>query len=165
MIPGVEIAVGYVFAWLARKAKRVTGRADGEVDRGLDAGMDRLHDLVSRKLGQDPALRRATEEAEAGQEEPSDTTRQWLTYSLGDAAERDAAFAEALARAVTELQAAGPVDTAVDTGTGRATDGGKASTGVVRPKGAGSGSATARNTGDAVADGTGSRASTGVDYS
>ncbi len=47
---GVEIAVGYVFAWLVAKGRRVAGRADTEVNRSLDAAMDRLHELVSRKL-------------------------------------------------------------------------------------------------------------------
>lgn len=102
---GIEVAVGYVFAWLVRKAKRVTGRADAEVDRGLDAGMDRLHELVTAKLGQDPALERAREEAEAGQEEPSERTRRRLTDSLEDAAERDPAFAQLLEQLVKELQA------------------------------------------------------------
>ncbi|MDF3301764.1 hypothetical protein [Streptomyces tropicalis] len=162
---GVEIAVGYAFAWLVRKARRVAGRADAEVDRGLDAGMDRLHGLISAKLGDDPALARAREEADAGQDEPSDRTRRRLTDSLDDAVEHDADFAAALAGAVADLQAAGPVDIASDTGAGRATGGGTASTGVVRPGGAGSGSATVQHTGDATADGTGSRASTGVDYS
>ncbi|MEU4172172.1 hypothetical protein AB0F46_35480 [Streptomyces sp. NPDC026665] len=103
---GLEIAVGYVFAWAVRKARRVAGRADEEVDRGLDAGMDRLHELVSSKLGQDPALERAQEEAEAGQEEPSERTRRRLTDSLEDAAERDTGFAKALEALVKELQAA-----------------------------------------------------------
>ncbi|MFD4956880.1 hypothetical protein [Streptomyces sp. NPDC058451] len=101
---GIEIAVGYVFAWLVRKAKRVAGRADAEVDRSLDAGMDRLHGLVSRKLGQDPALERAREEAEAGQEEPSERTRRRLTDSVEDAAEYDRAFADSLGALVQELQ-------------------------------------------------------------
>ncbi|MEU0815209.1 hypothetical protein ACWCQW_09940 [Streptomyces mirabilis] len=102
---GVEVAVGYAFAWLVRKARRVAGRADAEVDRGLDAGMDRLHDLISAKLGDDPALQRAAEEAEAGLEEPSERTRRRLADSLDDAAERDTAFAEALQQAVAEIQA------------------------------------------------------------
>ncbi|WP_381805402.1 hypothetical protein [Streptomyces niveus] len=59
----------------------------------------------------------------------------------------------------------GPVDVAVATGKATATDGGDASTGVRRPAGAGSGSATAERTGDATADGAGSSASTGIDYS
>lgn len=106
MVPGVEVAVGFVFAWLVRKAKRVGGRADGEVDRGLDAGMDRLHELVSRRLGQDPALERAGEEADAGREELSERTRRRLTDSLEDAVEQDAVFARALADLVEQLQAA-----------------------------------------------------------
>ncbi|MER6632322.1 hypothetical protein ABT301_29580 [Streptomyces sp. NPDC000987] len=104
---GVEIAVGYVFAWLVAKGRRVAGRADAEVNRSLDAGMDHLHELVSRKLGQDPALERAREEAEAGQPEPSERTRRRLADSLEDAAERDTAFAEALEKLVQELQASG----------------------------------------------------------
>ncbi|QIZ01063.1 hypothetical protein HEP87_54675 [Streptomyces sp. S1D4-11] len=103
---GVEIAVGYVFAWAVRKAKRVAGRADGEVDRVLDAGMDRLHDVVGRKLGDDPALTRAVEEAEAGQDELSERTKRRLTDSLEDAVERDAGFAEELNELVKQLQAA-----------------------------------------------------------
>ncbi|WP_250399921.1 hypothetical protein [Streptomyces cellostaticus] len=162
---GVEIAVGYAFAWLVGKARRVAGRADAEVDRGLDAGMDRLHELISAKLRDDPALQRAREEAEAGQDELSARTRHRLELALEDAAEHDADFAAALAWVVVELQAAGPVDTAADTGSSLATGGGTASTGVVRPGGAGSGSATAQHTGDAIADGVGSKASTGVDYS
>lgn len=105
---GTEIAVGYLFAWAVRKAKRVAGRADAEVDRTLDAAMDRLHDLVSRKLGEDPALRRLAEEAAAGQEKPTDRTRQRVQLALEEAAEQDSGFAEglnALARAVEELQA------------------------------------------------------------
>ncbi|SEG57145.1 hypothetical protein SAMN05216223_106321 [Actinacidiphila yanglinensis] len=65
---GVDVAVGYVFAWLVRKARRVGGRADADVDRGLDAAMNRLHDPVSRKLGADPALERAAEEAQQARE-------------------------------------------------------------------------------------------------
>ncbi|WP_201777565.1 hypothetical protein [Streptacidiphilus jiangxiensis] len=103
---GIEIAVGYVFAWLVRKAKRVGGRADQEVDRGLDAGMDRVHDLVSRKLGEDPALARAAQEAAEGREEPTERTRRRLTDSLEDAVEHDPGFAEALETLIAQLQAA-----------------------------------------------------------
>ncbi|MFE2584569.1 hypothetical protein [Streptomyces sp. NPDC059378] len=105
---GVEIAVGYVCVWLVGKARRVAGRADAEVDRGLDAGMDRLHDLVSRKLDQDPALQRAREEAESGEEELTERTRRRLTDSLEDAVERDEQFAAALKELVEQLQAQNP---------------------------------------------------------
>ncbi|WP_162952398.1 hypothetical protein [Streptomyces hundungensis] len=64
-VTGIEIATGYL-AWAVRKAQRMAGRADGEVDRVLDAGMDRLHEVVGRKLGDDPALRQLTDEASTG---------------------------------------------------------------------------------------------------
>lgn len=103
---GIEIAVGYVFAWAVRKARRAAGRADAEVDRAVDAGMDHLHELVSARLGQDPALERVAEEAETGHAELTERTRRRLTDSLEDAAERDPEFAAALAAAVAELQRA-----------------------------------------------------------
>jgi hypothetical protein len=162
---GADIAAGYVFAWLVRKVKRAAEGVDTEIDRSVDAGVGRLHDLVSTKLGGDPALKRAREEAAAGDAELSERTGRRLTDALEDAAEHDQDFARDLARALAAIQNAGPGDVAADTGHARATAGGRASTGVVRPGGAGSGSATAERTGDATADGTGSRASTGVDYS
>ncbi|MFC4493088.1 hypothetical protein ACFPA8_02920 [Streptomyces ovatisporus] len=58
-----------------------------------------------------------------------------------------------------------PADTAVSTGRARATAGGTAVTGVRRPRGAGRGSASAERTGDATADGGGSSAASGIDYS
>ncbi|MCX4769882.1 hypothetical protein OG493_09330 [Streptomyces sp. NBC_01285] len=56
-------------------------------------------------------------------------------------------------------------DTAIDTGEAKATSGGSARTGVRRPRAAGDGTARAVRTGDATADGRGSSASTGIDYS
>lgn len=106
-VTGIEIAVGYVFAYLVRKAKRVAGRADEEVDRGLDAGVERLHDLVSAKLGDDPALERATQEADAGQAEPTTRTRRRLADSLEDAAEHDPDFARSLKELLEQLRDAG----------------------------------------------------------
>ncbi|WP_433917394.1 hypothetical protein OIE50_50705 [Streptomyces canus] len=102
---GVEVAVGYMIAWLVGKARRVAGKADGEVDRGLDAGMSRLHDLVSRKLGQDPALELAREEVESGHEELTERTRRRLTDSLQEAVERDDQFAAALQQLVEQIGA------------------------------------------------------------
>ncbi|MFD3657932.1 hypothetical protein [Streptomyces sp. NPDC058620] len=60
--------------------------------------------------------------------------------------------------------APGPVDVAVNTGKAKATGGGTAHTGVRRPGGAGTGSAKAERTGDATAEGPGSTAATGIDY-
>ncbi|WP_331769352.1 hypothetical protein OG948_36850 (plasmid) [Embleya sp. NBC_00888] len=52
---------------------------------------------------------------------------------------------------------------AIDTGSARATGGGNAHTGIRGPAGPGGGSARAERTGDAVADGPGSSAGTGID--
>ncbi|MGW7386872.1 hypothetical protein [Streptomyces sp. NPDC054794] len=93
-----------MFAWLVRKARRVAGRADAEVDQAVDAGMDRLHELVSFRLGADSALDRARVEAGEGREELSERTRRRLTDALEDAAERDAEFAAALERLVEQLE-------------------------------------------------------------
>ncbi|MFI8100970.1 hypothetical protein [Streptomyces sp. NPDC086023] len=60
--------------------------------------------------------------------------------------------------------AQGPVDVAASTGKAEASGGGSAGTGVRRHGGEASGSATAERTGDARADGAGSQASTGVEY-
>ncbi|WP_165994958.1 tetratricopeptide repeat protein [Streptomyces sp. JB150] len=119
----MEIAVGYVCAWLVGQARRVAGRADAEVDRGLDAELDRVHalvSLVSRKLDQDPALQRAEEEAETGREELTQRTRRRLADSLEDAVERDEQFAAALDQLVEELQAGEP---AAETGAGDEVEG------------------------------------------
>ncbi|MGP4114362.1 hypothetical protein ACTWP5_26060 [Streptomyces sp. 4N509B] len=101
----MELAVGYLFAWLVQKFGRVAAPADEAVDRGIDTAMERLHELVRGRLGEDPALERAEEEAEAGQSEPSARTRQRLELAIEDAAEHDADFAEALRDAVAALRA------------------------------------------------------------
>lgn len=56
-------------------------------------------------------------------------------------------------------------DVAVRTGQARASGGGTAVAGIKRPQGRGSGSARAERTGNATADGDGSSAVTGIDYS
>ncbi|MEV6122098.1 hypothetical protein AB0M23_16445 [Streptomyces sp. NPDC052077] len=99
---GVEIAIGCLFAWAARKARRVGEQADQEVDRALDAAMDRVHTVVSEKLGQETALARLDEEASAGRTEPTPETQQWLRFALKDAIDRDAAFAELLRDALAQ---------------------------------------------------------------
>lgn len=90
---GVEIAIGYVFAWAVRKARRVAGRADAEVDVALDGAMDRVHDVVARRLGNDPELERLEAEAAAGQDEPSALTRQRVEAAVSRAAVQEAARA------------------------------------------------------------------------
>lgn len=165
MMVVVEAAVGYVFVWLVRKARRVAVSLDEATDRVLDAGMEWLYSVVGDRLGADPALERARVEADGTPDALSDRTRRRLVDALDEAVEQDPDFAQTLAQAVARIEAVGPVDFARYTGVAKATGGGSASTGVVRPGGAGLGSATAESTGDATADGVGSKASTGVDYS
>ncbi|MER8012503.1 hypothetical protein [Streptomyces sp. NPDC094149] len=105
---GIEIAIGYLFGWAVRKAQHVAGRADGEVDRALDAGMERLHDAVSRKLGNDPALEQLTQEAASGREAPSDRTRQRVLLALEEAHTTDTGFAADLEQTVAHLQSLAP---------------------------------------------------------
>lgn len=56
-------------------------------------------------------------------------------------------------------------DSATDTGQAKASGGGAAHTGIRRPGGAGTGAVHVGLTGDATADGVGSSAGTGIDYS
>ncbi|MDT0346043.1 hypothetical protein [Streptomyces litchfieldiae] len=101
----MERVVGYLFAGAAHgDAERRAGPEPGlprELDRLPE--LDRLCELVRERLGQDPALRRAREEAAAGRAEPTERTRRRLADALEDAAERDPAFADALRRAVAVL--------------------------------------------------------------
>lgn len=122
---GVELVVGWLTAYVWRKARRMAGRADGEVDRVLDSGMDRLHDLIAAKLGADPCLAKLTAEAAADLSVPSVSarTRQRVELALVDAVESDAAFAADLDAIMAGLRRAHP-STAVATGTGTAQAGG-----------------------------------------
>ncbi|MFJ1751642.1 hypothetical protein [Kitasatospora sp. NPDC088134] len=90
----MEHAVGYVFDREARGA------------RAVGPEVERVHQVVSRRLGADPALAELVAEARAAAAELSAETRQWLTLSLNAAAERDAEFAAALLAAVEVVRAA-----------------------------------------------------------
>ena len=103
---GVEIAIGYVFAWAVQKARRVAGRADAEVDLALDGAVDRVRGVVARRLGNDPELERLEAEAAAGQDEPSALTRQRVEDAVSRAADEDAGFARELDDAVSAVQEA-----------------------------------------------------------
>ncbi|MGW2256180.1 hypothetical protein ACWCXH_39515 [Kitasatospora sp. NPDC001660] len=101
----VEVAVGWLAAWATRKVRRVAGRADAEFDYATDTAMDHLHEVISRRLGQDRALAKVDEEVETGAEELSPGTRQWLQFTLQDAVDNDPEFAKVLREAVGRLQA------------------------------------------------------------
>lgn len=105
---GIELVIGYVAAWAWRKARRLAGRADAEVDQALDTGMDRLHKLVTSKLGRDRAL--AELEAEAGSnlevESVSPQTRKRVRSALEEAVKTDPEFGARLADLVAQLREA-----------------------------------------------------------
>jgi hypothetical protein len=103
---GLEVVVGFLVAWFARKAGRVGKRIDSMADEVLDAGLDKLHDVVIAKLGGDSALAKlATEVAETG--EAGTRTQARVRLALEEAAEEDHAFATALESTLATLQGSG----------------------------------------------------------
>ncbi|MFG1808084.1 hypothetical protein [Streptomyces sp. NPDC049040] len=116
--------MGYVCAYLVRKARGAAGAADAEVDRAVEAGMGRVHDLVSRALGDDPALEQADRQAPGGEEAISERTRRRLTDALDDALDADPELRSALEQAVADLrEAEGGAGTVTATGDGIAVGG------------------------------------------
>jgi hypothetical protein len=96
---GLEVAVGFLIAWFARKAGRAWKRVDGITDDVLDAQLDRLCKPIIAKLGGDSALRQL--EAEAGQTgDAVPRTRERAKLALEEAAEQDPAFAADLRAAL-----------------------------------------------------------------
>src|SRR5438094_10501057 len=104
---GLEALAALVVAYLWRKAKRVAGRADAEVDRALDAGMDRLHEAVGARLGAG-ALAPLRAQAVEGVDQPR---AQALEGAIVDAARVDGEFAARLRQVVEALRAADPAGT------------------------------------------------------
>jgi hypothetical protein len=133
----LESVLGWLTAWLWAKARRVAGRTDAELDRGIDAGLDRLNKLISSKLGADPAIARLTEEVGQNLDAVSTSvrTRQRVLLALEELVDADTEFATQLADVVAELRELGTpsvgVVTATGTGPARATGGGVAISGAV----------------------------------
>lgn len=122
---GMELVVGYVCAYLVGKARRAAGAADVEVDRAMDVSLAKMHNMVSRALGEDPALARAAEEAAGLEGEVSTRTRRRLADALDEAADSDSEFAAGLARAIAQvLEAEGPTSVGIAGGDGMVIGGG-----------------------------------------
>jgi hypothetical protein len=97
----LEMVPGYLAAYTARMA----GRAASEADRHLDASLERLHALVSQKLGDDDAVQRCDREAATeGVLKPRTVPR--VQRAIEEAVEADPAFAAALRHVLDELRAA-----------------------------------------------------------
>jgi hypothetical protein len=88
--------------YLVRKALRVGGRADAELDRVLDEGMDAVHELVSGVVGEDPAVTRLQDQARAGEE--TERLQRRAADAIADAMEDDPGFAAALTELVNRLE-------------------------------------------------------------
>jgi hypothetical protein len=105
VLVGLEVVVGYLIAWGVRKARRAGERLDQDVDEVVDTGLDRLHDMITAKLGDDPAVAKLELEAAAG--EISERTQRRVLDAVTDAAEDDEKFASRLEVMLAELDRSG----------------------------------------------------------
>jgi hypothetical protein len=105
VVTGLELVAGYLVAWAARKAARVGKRLDEEADGVIDAELDRLHEVVTEKLGLDPAIQKLDLEASQGQQ-PSDRTLRRVQDAVEEAAEEDPRFEALLGAALSSLERA-----------------------------------------------------------
>jgi hypothetical protein len=105
---GLEVAVGYAAAWVWRKARRVGGQLDRDVDAALDAALERVHALVAQKLAGEPAFAQLEAQAAGDTRElaVSERTQQRVTLALEDAAEADERFARQLAALIEAVRLA-----------------------------------------------------------
>ena len=113
---GLELVAGYLVAWGVRKLRRVGTRLDEETDEVIDAGLDRLHDAISAKLGADPALGKLEDEVSQGLE-PSDRTLLRIQDAVEEAAEGDPEFGvtiEALIARLEEVRDGAPSVAGID---------------------------------------------------
>lgn len=92
---GLEIAVGFVIAWTARRAKHLSDSLGTGADEMLDQTVEALHQLVAGKLSGDPALAQLQDETER-EGEPNPRTKKRVQLALEDAVEQDPGFARLL---------------------------------------------------------------------
>jgi len=104
-VVGLELVAGYLVAWVVRKGRRAGEGLDAEVDHAMDLGLDRLHEVIVDKLGEDPAVTEL--EVQAAQDgQLSERTQRRVQDAVEEAAEDDAAFAAALQAVLRELDQA-----------------------------------------------------------
>ncbi|WP_433047981.1 chromosome partitioning protein [Dactylosporangium sp. CS-033363] len=103
MVIETGVVVGYLVAWVVGKAKRVGRAVDADLDTALDHGLERLHEAVTGKLGDDTAL--VALQREAGERaEVNERTRRRVELSLEEAIEEDAEFAARLTSLLDEVR-------------------------------------------------------------
>ncbi|GAB3852774.1 hypothetical protein GCM10027610_081630 [Dactylosporangium cerinum] len=100
MAVDARLVAGYVIARAVRTALPGAGRQPTE------PGLDRLHQVVTAKLGPHPVLDDLAEEAARPDGQVSELTRQQLELAVTAAARRDGAFGQAVTELVTQLHTA-----------------------------------------------------------
>lgn len=100
---GLELVAGYLAAWAVRKAARAGKRLDEEADGVIDAELDRLHDVVTEKLGLDPAIKKLEVEVSQGKQ-PTDRTLRRVQDATEEAAEEDLQFKALLEAVLLRLE-------------------------------------------------------------
>lgn len=106
MVIEAGVVAGYVIAWAVRKARRVGGGVDAEIDTAIDMSLEKLHATVVAKLGAHPALEDLDEEAAAPAGQVSELTRQQVELAVTAAARKDDGFGGAVTELVAQIQAA-----------------------------------------------------------
>lgn len=102
---GLEIAVGFLVAWAARRAQHLGDGLGTETDQMLDKALGALHRLIAEKLPGDPALAQLQNETERDGK-PNPRTEQRVQLALEDAVEQDPHFARLLDALIKEAERA-----------------------------------------------------------
>lgn len=99
---GLDVAVGFLIAWFARKAGRAWKRVDGIADEVLDAQLDRLCGPILGKVGGDSALKQLEAEV-AHTGDAVARTQERVKLALEEAAEQDPVFAAEVKAALAAM--------------------------------------------------------------
>lgn len=105
----IEIAVGLLVTWMTRPSRLEHAQPVANPGSTSEVALHTMHELVTAKLGGDPALERLELEA-SGSGEVRPRTRARLAMALEDATEDDRDFAKELAKAVSELRKSGSLE-------------------------------------------------------
>ena len=120
----VEFAVGYLTALAWRRARRIGGWIDPELDADLQADLERLDKVIAAELAGEPALSQLMFEAASDLEAPAvrPLTTERVRLALQNATEADPGSAVRLHGLVTQVRARAerdPVTVSVSTSSDR----------------------------------------------
>jgi hypothetical protein len=102
-----QFAVRYLTTWAWRKARRIGGRIDPDLDADLHAGLERLQKVIAAELAGEPALSQLMFEAASDLEAPAvrALTTQRVQLALEEVIEADPGSAVRLHELVRRLRA------------------------------------------------------------